>query len=237
MKSHPDSLRVTRHMDFESVRWTSVRELMTSKFRVSAADADIAVRSFGKRFVTPFNLYWFLHRSLTTADNTLVACVCEVHGADEIVLQRDRLLYVAPFRLDYRQEILFRPTFRKTPGADEDTLCVPTIDFTIMGKHLRIQTVAQDMLFLIVLTLVALLSYVAAGSLFLYGLAVFLLFVALPADTASVAARHASVGLALVATIVAMSFLCLRAGKNVIGVLCAKYIVASRKLSARGGSK
>jgi hypothetical protein len=208
-------LKIREEIEFDAVRWSKVLDLLVSKFKYSFEEADLLVHDFLKRFRKPFNLYWFLNRHLSRPDNSVLAAVCNCHGADTVVLHRRRALSMFGLKVEYAQSIEFEPNLRPTQSDALPGTCLPRIETTILRRKIVLLDTRQTVLFQAGLTLLALVAYVLIMGLVLYGLAVITLFVLRPYETTMAATRSLHLGFALLSVLVGVAGFFGRAVNNI----------------------
>jgi len=213
--------RVRIQLDFDAVNWPGVLKILSGRFKLSFLAADRELKDFVRRFLRPFNLYWYLHPHLSEQDNRLLMVVCECHGADVVVLSFRRALHIGALEIQYMQEIEFVPRFRQAePGAG---LCRPRIEVRFLGLRVVLGRLWSALCFQAACFVFAVLLYVLGMGLMLYGLAVFLLFLHLPLPVTLAATKQAPLGLALLCFLTGLAAISGRAVRNVFGLLWEKW--------------
>lgn len=203
--SQSKRFEVLKSLNFEDVRWAKALEVLSSKFGYTFSEADRILKSFFKRFLSPMNMYWFLNPKLSQEDNKLLACMCEVHGTDALLISHERLIQKGPIRIAYNQIIEFDPKLSGFNDTDESGVCVPRIEICVMGRSFMIVTALQALLVHFVVSLGAVLSYVLIVGLLLYGFSVLIMFGLYPADSTIAATQNGVFGLALLGILMALS--------------------------------
>lgn len=210
-----EKINIRKRIDFDDVWWAGVLDLLVKRFGMPFEQASVSLRRFFGRFRRIFNLYWYTHRILSEEDNRIVAAICECHGADVITLVLQRSLSIGIFNIDYHQMIEFEPRFRRDEAEAGKGALRPRIEVRVGRRLLTFSTLWGALFFYFLATLVAVVVSALLVGLFLYGLAVFLLFIVLPIDVTIAATRFGPIGVALLCFLVGGAALFGRAIKNV----------------------
>ncbi len=218
MAERSNALRITQKLNFDEVLWAKVLDQVCTRFKTPFRRADDLLRDFFKRFLNPFNLYWFIHPKLSEADNNIFVALCEVYGADAIELSRGRQFRAGPFNIEYLQDLTIYPRLTRTVDQAEAGTCVASITFAVLGLRVDLRRAYQVLLFHALVFVFAVLSYVVCVGLLLYGVAVFIHFIDNPLGVVIMATRDPSIGLALLCFLIGCAGIFGRAVKNLFGL-------------------
>ena len=181
-------LRVKKHLDSREVRWSSVVDLLCSRYRIPLSGANAIMRRFVKRVDLLFNASWFTRKKLNAEETKLVLSLCEAHGADSIVLTLDKRISAGPIRLEYVQRLSLEPQLGR--GRDAPAESSAEIDIKLFGKVLKIRSIVQVVATQLLLLMFAILTYVVFVGAFLKGFATFLLMTQDPLSVTMAATRR-----------------------------------------------
>ncbi len=193
-KAPPGSeLTISRKLDVAEVHWQAVKLQLMGRQGLAEDAAEARIAGFLKHFSRPCNLYWYLAKSRTENDQLLqTACVC--HSGDEIEIVSAREYRFAFLSLAYRQSLRYSLKAKDLSVSNAVRL---------LGLSFRINSLIGILLFDAALILAALVFYIVLIGCFIYGTAVFVLFLKEPAHTTVVATKSASVGAALLCYLLA----------------------------------
>jgi hypothetical protein len=222
-------IRIQQQIDFHEVNWKAVREILVVRFRFSEAEAGKEIKLFVRHFLTPFNLFWFIHPELKGPSDRICAAICAAHGSDSVILTRNRKLLplLSGLGLEYDQRVIFSPGFRGRTGESAGR-CEPRIDLGIYGRKITLTSTWQVIALQIAAAGAAIAGYVLIMFALLYSFSVLFMFIKAPGAVTAVATQKLHVWLAL---------LCLLCGIAALsGRLISKAITPLAKKFSRGVS-
>ena len=184
-------LSIHKELPLGLVSWRVVADILVARFHVSQPDAAKLILKFKHELSHSFNLFLHLESRLPKGFSALCLAITEAHGTDSIeVFFEERT-----FGVDLKQSIHFRPR-RNDDGSR-------TVDLSIkqcaaVGKlRLELNNRMAMVAFQAFLVLIgAIVSSIAIG-LFLYSIAVLVLFLLEPGLMLKAATDQAHLGLAL----------------------------------------
>lgn len=206
-------------MALDHVQWPGVLDILMKRFQHSFRQASCAVNEMCDALDRPVNLGLFVRNELTSRENDVASAICERHGTDSITLVASVGPRMFPGWLDYRQMITLRPSFRRgRVGRMHARIRIAVGSFSFTVRRARAVLALQGMFFVI-----ACLVFATVGALLLYSFSVFYVFLHAPRPMVSAATRNGSLGLALLALLVALAALSGRAVRNTLGELARQF--------------
>lgn len=190
-------ISIQRKIKAEDANWPGAMANLSSKYRLSSQAALKHVDNFLKRLHRPLNLYWFLSRKLSAADNKLIAALCECYGADNLILVTERPLKVPFLPSEYRHELSVKPSFKRDSEESSAGSCSSALELKVFRFELTIKSALRLIIVQTIIFLFAALFCAAALALLAYSAAVLLLFIFVPGETTIAATQDARVGIAV----------------------------------------
>ena len=193
--------KITVTIPFLAVQWHTVLEILVSRFKLSFLDADRALHDLFKRYFRLLNLAWFRNRTLSADDNRIAAAICEVHGADAVVLTHDKRVALGPVRFDYSLTVAMTPRLsRRVDGAESEISA--KIVLRGRGREISLRRARDVVIAQGLVLLTGVVSYVALGLMLLYGVSVLWLLHQSPAEIVIAGTQRLDIGVALLAVFV-----------------------------------
>lgn len=217
MSGTKSRLRLSMH--FGDVAWDSVRDSLKVEMKLSETEAGRLIRNFIRKLTSPVNAQWLGKRALSGDEHKVVLALCEIHGADVLTLNHERVFSVPLMEIRYLAEIEFDPFVRTDGTAERSGTVSGRYSIRFPGTTVHLSRIRHAVAFYGVLMIAGVFLYVLLAGMLFYALAVFLLFLADPEMMTVVATKEPSIGLALLCFLVAVAGLGGRAFRNIAALL------------------
>jgi hypothetical protein len=217
----------------QRINWTSVAGLLESRFKREGEEALTQIKDFLDSFKSPFHWHWFSTSAIDPRDLPVVLSICIAHGADIVDISHRREIQFGLFRINYKHNVEFSPSFRNRDSITEEVSGEQRayIRCVILGWVFEVRTLKELLKLYAILVFSGILLYVLATGALLYCLTVIILFVAEPELTTIAAMQNADIGVALLGAFVMGAAIFGRAVRNLYNL--AKTAVLG-KLSGKG---
>ena len=171
-------------LSFYEIAWGRIRDLLITRHKLDEAVADRGLKRFHEAFLAPFEVYWFKNRELSEVDGTIIAAICEAHGADILSISHKVKILDG---LEYKILVQFIPP---SSSDGKSASCNPVISAELFGKNITISEAKQLYIMRLSLFLAATFLYVTIVGSTLYTLSLLLIFPERPAETISFVALN-----------------------------------------------
>ena len=222
-------MKLSKEVDLNAVRWESLAEALTKRYKLPPELAKGWIDDFRRRSSTLFAIYWFRHSGISAPDNHLVACLCEMNGADTVTIVDERSVSLPGGPLSYRQTLEFTPELRRLELPGFKGKLIPEISLRWGRWRYRIHSIQQAVLCYVVFGFLGIVSYVLLAGLCLYGVAVLLLFIYEPQNVLFAVSRRGSMGFAFLAFLVGVAGIFGKAVRNILALLRGGAIKPSKE--------
>ena len=208
-------LRIKASLGCDEVNWPLALSTLISRFNIPFDDASKMLVRFRNELMRPLGLYWFVKSRLSDPYKTVVLAICQAHGVDQIHLTQTRKIKVGIVGVDYEQELTLVPRLDSQVKRNKPEIYNVRQRISLLGLDIDIRTRQKLLLVQLLLAALAAVTFSLFAGLILYGLSVFMIFLMSPATMTIAATRNASLGIALMCTLIGISGIFGRAIANV----------------------
>lgn len=222
-------LAIRRELAVNDVAWPQIVDLVKARAKCSHKVASRWVAEFYRCSKRAIELRWYQRGPLSKRENLVASCIAQRYSADIVVLTQISQLRIGGFVLSYYHAIEFQPDFgaakQSRPGGDAK----PQVVIGLGRLEISVETGGKALLVYLVTAAIMIVGYVVVLGLLLYGVAVLVMFWQHPFGMTTAATSHATIGLALLCTLVG--------GAGILGRLISRLYRSTQSASKRGNTR